>query len=94
MASGGDIRNRAVLNAAVAAASEPGDDASKAIHQRHLEGGIRAAWSPELDHAASRCFIRTRRRRASASGTLDVHDEDGERWRVGRGQHCGTGRRM
>jgi SpoVK/Ycf46/Vps4 family AAA+-type ATPase len=40
VATGGDIRN-AVLNAAVAAASEPGDDASKAIHQRHLEGGIR-----------------------------------------------------
>ena len=40
MASGGDI-GTAVLNAAVAAASEPGDDASKAIHQRHLEGGIR-----------------------------------------------------
>ena len=39
-ASGGDIRN-AVLKAAMAAASESGRDASKAIHQRHLEDGIR-----------------------------------------------------
>jgi SpoVK/Ycf46/Vps4 family AAA+-type ATPase len=38
--SGGDIRN-AVLKAAMAAASEPGGDALKAIHQRHLEAGIR-----------------------------------------------------
>jgi SpoVK/Ycf46/Vps4 family AAA+-type ATPase len=38
-ASGGDIRN-AVLKAAMAAASEPGRDASKQIHQRHLEQGI------------------------------------------------------
>jgi SpoVK/Ycf46/Vps4 family AAA+-type ATPase len=38
-ASGGDIRN-AVLKAAMAAASEPGREASKAIHQRHLEEGI------------------------------------------------------
>jgi SpoVK/Ycf46/Vps4 family AAA+-type ATPase len=38
--SGGDIRN-AVLKAAMAAASEPGGDASKAIHHRHLEEGIR-----------------------------------------------------
>ena len=38
--SGGDIRN-AVLKAAMAAASEPGNDAYKAIHQRHLEDGIR-----------------------------------------------------
>ena len=37
--SGGDIRN-AVLKAAMAAASEPGREASKAIHQRHLEEGI------------------------------------------------------
>ncbi len=34
--SGGDIKN-AVLKAAVAAAAEPGADASKAIHQRHFE---------------------------------------------------------
>jgi len=39
-ASGGDIRN-AVLKAAQAAAAEPGSDAFKAIHQRHLEEGIR-----------------------------------------------------
>jgi SpoVK/Ycf46/Vps4 family AAA+-type ATPase len=39
-ASGGDIRN-AVLKAAMAAAGEPGKDAFKAIHQRHLEDGIR-----------------------------------------------------
>ena len=39
-ASGGDIRN-AVLNAALAAAAEPGIDSEKAIHQRHLEDGIR-----------------------------------------------------
>jgi SpoVK/Ycf46/Vps4 family AAA+-type ATPase len=38
-ASGGDIRN-AVLKAAMAAAGEPGRDASKQIHQRHLEQGI------------------------------------------------------
>jgi SpoVK/Ycf46/Vps4 family AAA+-type ATPase len=38
--SGGDIRN-AVLKAALAAASEPGDDAGKAIHQRHLLAGMR-----------------------------------------------------
>jgi SpoVK/Ycf46/Vps4 family AAA+-type ATPase len=37
--SGGDIRN-AVLKAAMAAASEPGADASKTIHQRHLQAGI------------------------------------------------------
>ena len=39
-ASGGDIRN-AVLKAAMAAASEPGRDTAKEIHQRHLEEGIR-----------------------------------------------------
>ena len=39
-ATGGDIRN-AVLKAAMAAASENGRDASKMIHQRHLEDGIR-----------------------------------------------------
>jgi AAA+ superfamily predicted ATPase len=38
--SGGDIRN-AVLKAALAAAAEPGRDALKMIHQRHLEDGIR-----------------------------------------------------
>jgi SpoVK/Ycf46/Vps4 family AAA+-type ATPase len=38
--SGGDIRN-AVLKAALAAAAEPGRDSSKAIHQQHLEEGIR-----------------------------------------------------
>jgi len=38
--SGGDIRN-AVLKAALAAASEPGRDSSKAIHQRHLDEGMR-----------------------------------------------------
>ena len=38
--SGGDIRN-AVLKAAMAAASEPGGDALKAIRHRHLEAGIR-----------------------------------------------------
>jgi len=37
--SGGDIRN-AVLKAALAAAAEPGPDASKQIHQRHLETGM------------------------------------------------------
>jgi SpoVK/Ycf46/Vps4 family AAA+-type ATPase len=39
-ATGGDIRN-AVLKAAMAAASEPGRDALKMIHHRHLEEGIR-----------------------------------------------------
>src|SRR4029077_6148688 len=34
--SGGDIRN-AVLEAAVAAAAEPGPDSAKRIHQTHLE---------------------------------------------------------
>jgi AAA+ superfamily predicted ATPase len=38
-ASGGDIKN-AVIKAAVAAAAEPGSDAVKRIHQRHLERGI------------------------------------------------------
>ena len=38
--SGGDIRN-AVLKAALAAASEPGPDARKAIHQRHLDDAMR-----------------------------------------------------
>jgi SpoVK/Ycf46/Vps4 family AAA+-type ATPase len=38
--SGGDIRN-AVLKAALAAAAEPGPDSAKALHQRHLEDGIR-----------------------------------------------------
>jgi SpoVK/Ycf46/Vps4 family AAA+-type ATPase len=38
--SGGDIRN-AVLKSALAAAAEPGRDSSKAIHQCHLEEGIR-----------------------------------------------------
>lgn len=37
--SGGDIRN-AVLKAALTAAAEPGVDAAKRIHQRHLEAGI------------------------------------------------------
>lgn len=37
--TGGDIRN-AVLKAAMVAAGEPGRDASKAIHQRHLDAGI------------------------------------------------------
>src|SRR5262245_7122629 len=39
-ASGGDIRN-AVLKAALSAASEPGNDATKRIHHRHFEDGIR-----------------------------------------------------
>jgi SpoVK/Ycf46/Vps4 family AAA+-type ATPase len=39
-ASGGDIRN-AVLKAAMAAASEPGSDDTRSIHQRHLEEGMR-----------------------------------------------------
>jgi SpoVK/Ycf46/Vps4 family AAA+-type ATPase len=43
-ASGGDIRN-AVLKAAMTAAAEPGNDAFKAIHQRHLEEGIREVLS-------------------------------------------------
>jgi SpoVK/Ycf46/Vps4 family AAA+-type ATPase len=38
--SGGDIRN-AVLKAALAAAAEPGADEAKAIHQRHLDEGMR-----------------------------------------------------
>jgi len=39
-ASGGDIHN-AVLKAAMMAASEPGPDAGKAIHQRHFDEGMR-----------------------------------------------------
>jgi SpoVK/Ycf46/Vps4 family AAA+-type ATPase len=39
-ATGGDIRN-AVLNAATAAASEPGPDVSRSIRQAHFEAGIR-----------------------------------------------------
>jgi len=38
--TGGDIRN-AVLKAAMSAAAEPGPDADKSIHYRHLEEGIR-----------------------------------------------------
>lgn len=38
--SGGDIRN-AVLKAALAAAAEPGDDASKRITHRHLDDAMR-----------------------------------------------------
>jgi SpoVK/Ycf46/Vps4 family AAA+-type ATPase len=38
--SGGDIHN-AVLKAAMLAASEPGSDASKRIHQRHFDEAIR-----------------------------------------------------
>jgi SpoVK/Ycf46/Vps4 family AAA+-type ATPase len=38
--SGGDIRN-AVLKAALAAAAEPGDDASKRITHRHLDAAMR-----------------------------------------------------
>lgn len=38
--SGGDIRN-AVLKAALSAAAEPGQDALKRIHQRHLDEGMR-----------------------------------------------------
>jgi SpoVK/Ycf46/Vps4 family AAA+-type ATPase len=38
--SGGDIRN-AVLKAALAAASSPGHDTLKVIHQHHLEEGIK-----------------------------------------------------
>jgi SpoVK/Ycf46/Vps4 family AAA+-type ATPase len=37
--TGGDIRN-AVLKAATAAALEPGDEMTRAIHQRHLDVGI------------------------------------------------------
>ena len=39
-ASGGDIHN-AVLKAAMMAASEPGPDSAKMIHQRHLDEGMR-----------------------------------------------------
>jgi SpoVK/Ycf46/Vps4 family AAA+-type ATPase len=38
--SGGDIRN-AVLKAAMAAATEPGEDTFKTIHQRHFEDAVR-----------------------------------------------------
>jgi ATP-dependent Zn protease len=38
--TGGDIRN-AVLKAAMTAAAEPGPDADKSIHHRHLDEGIR-----------------------------------------------------
>lgn len=40
-ASGGDIKN-AVIKAAAAAAAEPGRDATKRIHQRHLIRSIKA----------------------------------------------------
>ena len=39
-ASGGDIHN-AVLKAAMLAASEPGPDSAKRIHQRHFDEGMR-----------------------------------------------------
>ena len=46
-ASGGDIRN-AVLKAALAAATEPGDHAMKRIHHRHFEDGIREVLAASL----------------------------------------------
>jgi SpoVK/Ycf46/Vps4 family AAA+-type ATPase len=45
--SGGDIRN-AVLKAALMAASEPGPDDAKAIHQRHFEDGMREVLAGKL----------------------------------------------
>src|SRR5580765_8134504 len=46
-ASGGDIRN-AVLKAALAAATEPGDRATKRIHHRHFDDGIREVLAASL----------------------------------------------
>jgi SpoVK/Ycf46/Vps4 family AAA+-type ATPase len=45
--SGGDIRN-AVLKAALMAASEPGPDDLKAIHQRHFDDGMREVLAGRL----------------------------------------------
>ena len=65
--AGGDIRN-AVLKAAMAAAGEPGPDADKAIHHRHLDEGIRQVMAaktvmrqsllaPAIDEAAVRELV-------------------------------------
>ena len=59
-ATGGDIRN-AVLKAALAAALEPGDDASK-HPSAASRGGIREVLAGTRSWS-SRCFIRTCRRR-------------------------------
>jgi SpoVK/Ycf46/Vps4 family AAA+-type ATPase len=67
--AGGDIRN-AVLKAAMAAAAEPGPDADKAIHHRHLDEGIRQVMAakavmrqsllaPVVEEAAIRDLIPT-----------------------------------
>jgi SpoVK/Ycf46/Vps4 family AAA+-type ATPase len=64
-ASGGDIRN-AVLKAALAAATEPGSDAAKRIHQRHFEDGIR-------DVLAARTVMQ-QTIRDTPGETLDSHD--------------------
>jgi SpoVK/Ycf46/Vps4 family AAA+-type ATPase len=64
-ASGGDIRN-AVLKAAMAAASEPGSDATKCIHQRHLEDGVR-------DVLASKRVMRQSLQQAAAPTSAGDH---------------------
>lgn len=46
-ASGGDIRN-AVLKAALAAAAEPGSDATKLIHHRHFDAAIEEVMSSRV----------------------------------------------
>jgi SpoVK/Ycf46/Vps4 family AAA+-type ATPase len=67
-ASGGDIRN-AVLKAALAAASAPGNHAAKQIHHRHFEDGIREVL------AAGRVMGQTIRRPAADASAPDDADE-------------------
>jgi SpoVK/Ycf46/Vps4 family AAA+-type ATPase len=69
-ASGGDIRN-AVLKAAMAAASEPGADASKMIHQRHLEDGIKDVLTSKRAMRQSLAKLEDNVSGASAETVLD-----------------------
>jgi SpoVK/Ycf46/Vps4 family AAA+-type ATPase len=67
--SGGDIRN-AVLKAAVAAAAEPGPDASKRIAQRHLVAGIEEVIAGKR---VMRQSLFTDTESPAAGGTIDLH---------------------
>jgi hypothetical protein len=75
--SGGDIRN-AVLKAALAAASEPGRDATKRIHQRHFEQAI------EDVVAARKVMRQSLFDRAAVNSVMpDVVSAVSSRWRPG-----------
>ena len=75
--SGGDIRN-AVLKAALAAAGEPGPDASKCIYQRHFMAGIE-------DVVASRRAMKQSLFTADAPAAADA--ESAARDAIGRVSH-------